>query len=145
MNILKKCFWRLVYFNNPVKYAKKKGVIVGTGNSFVDHSCFGSEPYLIKIGNNNRISFGCTFLTHDGGRWVLDRLYSEESPFLKFGTIVIGNNNFIGCHSIINPNVTVGDNCIIAAGSVIAKSIPPGEVLGGGYQPNLSCEPRIII
>lgn len=131
MTKLMKLFWRLVYFNQPVKYAAKKGVVMGKGNSFVDHPRFASEPYLVQFGDNNRVSFGVSFLTHDGGRWVLDNLYPEEKPFLKFGRIKIGNNNFIGANSIINPDVEIGDNCIIAACSVVTKNIPSGEVWGG--------------
>lgn len=67
MNKIAKLFWRLVYFNQPVKYARKKGVTIGTGNSFVDHPCFASEPYLVRFGDNNRVSFDVTFITHDGG------------------------------------------------------------------------------
>lgn len=135
MNKLAKIFWRVIYFNNPVKYAEKKGVVMGTGNSFVDHPRFASEPYLVKFGDNNRVSFGVSFLTHDGGRWVLDNLYADEKPFLKFGSIKIGNNNFIGANCIINPNVEIGDNCVIAAGSIVTKNIPSGEIWGGGSSP----------
>lgn len=130
MNKIAKLFWRLVYFNQPVKYARKKGVTIGTGNSFVDHPCFASEPYLVRFGDNNRVSFGVTFITHDGGRWVLAHLYQDD-PYFKFGCIKIGNNNFIGAKSIIMPNVVIGDNCIIAAGSIVTKNIPSGEIWGG--------------
>ena len=128
---IKKVIWKIRYFRNPVEYARKKGVTIGTGNSFVDHPNFGSEPYLISIGNHNRISFECVFVTHDGGRWVLDYLYPEERPFLKFGTIQIGNNNFIGARVIINPGVRIGDNCVIAAGSIVTKNVSSGTVVGG--------------
>ena len=101
LNELKKAIWKIRYFRDPVKYARKKGVKIGAGNNFVDHPNFGSEPYLISIGNHNRISFDCTFITHDGGRLVLDYLYPEDGPFLKFGTIEVGNNNFIGARVII--------------------------------------------
>ena len=131
MNVIAKCFWKIIYLKNPVVYARKKGVEVGKNCSFVDHPNFGSEPYLVKIGDHNRISFGCVFITHDGGRWVLDGLYPEEAPFLKFGRIVLGDNNFIGAKVIINPGVTIGDNCVIAAGAVVTKDIPSGEVWGG--------------
>ena len=131
MNTITKLFWKIIYYKNPVEKKKKKGVILGTGNSFVDHPCFASEPYLVRFGNDNRVSFGVSFVTHDGGRWVLDRLYPEDKPFIKYGVIKIGNNNFIGANSIINPGVTIGDNCIIAAGSVVTKNIPSGEIWGG--------------
>ena len=131
MNIIKKIFWKAVYYKKPVEYARKKGVILGIGNSFVDHPRFASEPYLVRFGNNNRLSFGVSFVTHDGGRWVLDNLYPNEKPFIKYGTIKIGNNNFIGANSIINPSITIGDNCVIAAGSIVTKDIPSGEIWGG--------------
>lgn len=131
MNKVEKLFWKLIYYRKPVEYARKKGVILGTGNSFVDHPCFASEPYLVRFGNDNRVSFGVTFVTHDGGRWVLDHLYPEDGPFIKYGAIRIGNNNFIGANSIINPGIAIGDNCIIAAGSVVTKNIPSGEIWGG--------------
>ncbi len=131
MEKIKKLFWRIVFFNQPVKYARKKGVSLGNGNSFVDHPNFGSEPYLISIGDNNRISFECAFITHDGGRWTLDHLFHDEKPFIKFGTIRIGSNNFIGARTVVNPGITIGDNCVIAAGSIVTKSIPTGEVWGG--------------
>lgn len=128
---IKKVIWKIRYFRKPIEYARKKGVLIGKGNSFVDHPNFGSEPYLVSIGNNNRISFGCAFVTHDGGRWVLDHLFPEQKPFLKFGAIKIGNNNFLGARTIINPGVSIGDNCVIAAGSIVTKNIPSGEVWGG--------------
>ena len=49
----------------------------------------------------------------------------------KIIPIKIGNNNFIGANSIINPGVTIGDNCVIAAGSIVTKDIPSGEIWGG--------------
>lgn len=131
MNSLSKLFWRVLYNNRPEKYAQKKGVKMGMGNSFVDHPCFASEPYLVSFGDYNRVSFGVCFVTHDGGRWVLDHKYAKEAPFFKFGKITIGNNNFIGANSIILPEVEIGDNCIIAAGSIVTKSIPSNEVWGG--------------
>lgn len=131
MNVIKRVLWKIRYYMRPVEYARKIGVKIGEENSFVDHPDFGTEPYLVLIGNHNRISCKCLFLTHDGGRWVLDYLYPEDRPFLKFGMIEIGNNNFIGAKTIINPGVKVGDNCVIAAGSIVTKDIPSNEVWGG--------------
>lgn len=131
LSTVKRAIFRLIYARNPIQYARFKGVQIGTGNSFVDHPNFGSEPYLITIGNNNRISFECAFVTHDGGRWVLDHLYPWEKPFLKYGAIHIGDNNFIGARTMINPGVSIGHNCVIAANSVVTKNIPSNQVWGG--------------
>lgn len=131
ISTIKKAFWKIIYCRNPVKYARKKGVRIGEGCSFVDHPNFGSEPYLVRVGDHVRISFDCTFLTHDGARWVLDELYKEDAPFVKYGSITIGNNTFIGAKTIVNPGVRIGNNCIIAAGSIVTKNVPSCEIWGG--------------
>ena len=43
----------------------------------------------------------------------------------------MGDNVFIGARSIIMPNVTIGNNCIIAAGSIVTKDVPNNTVIGG--------------
>lgn len=91
---------------------------------------FGSEPYLISIGNHVRITQGVRFITHDGGVWTL-RLEEGLSDIDVFGPIKIGNNVHIGWNAIIMPNVTIGDNCVIAAGAVVTKNIPSNSVAAG--------------
>ena len=113
-----------------IKYARYLGVKVGNNCRFVDNPAWGTEPYLISIGNHVLISGKVTFLTHDGSTWV----FREEGPYkdtYKFGPITVGNNCFIGLNSTILPNVEIGDNSIIAAGSMVTKSVPTGEVWGG--------------
>ena len=113
-----------------MKYAKKIGVEIGEGSRLVDNPNWGSEPYLISIGKHVLISSSVSFVTHDGATW----LFRESGPYegtVKYGKIVVGNNCFIGMRSIILPGVTIGDNSIIGAGSVVTSNIPPGEVWGG--------------
>ena len=45
--------------------------------------------------------------------------------------IGIGNNVWIGAKSVILPGVKIGDGAIIAAGSVVTKDVPSGQVVGG--------------
>lgn len=47
------------------------------------------------------------------------------------GRIIIGNNVFVGVNSIILRNSSIGDNCIIGAGSVVCSTIPPNSVATG--------------
>lgn len=120
----------LIRRRNPLKYAKFLGVTIGEGSRLVDNPSWGSEPYLITIGNHVLISSGVSFNTHDGATW----LFRESGIFagtVKYGKIKVGNNCFIGTRSIILPNVVIGDNSIIAAGSVVASNVPDGEVWGG--------------
>ncbi len=122
---------------NPIEYAKSLGVKLGKNVSIITiHNFpylwpnFGSEPYLIEIGDNTKISFDVTFLTHDGGHFACKDLI-KDVEISTFGKIKIENNCFIGCKSIIMPNVTIGNNSVIGAGSVVTKNVPPGEVWAG--------------
>lgn len=61
-----------------------------------------------------------------------DRLiYPEVKDSIKTAPIVIEKNAFIGAHCIILKGVTIGENSIIGAGSVVTKSIPKNEIWGG--------------
>lgn len=115
---------------NPVAYAKEIGVEIGENCRLLGltPSTFGSEPFLIKIGNHVTITAGVRFVTHDGGVWVFRR---EEPNIDVFGSIKIGNNVFIGLNSIIMPNVEIGDNVVIGAGSVVTKDVKSNTVVAG--------------
>ena len=43
----------------------------------------------------------------------------------------IGNNVWIGMNAIVLKGVTIGDDCVIAAGAVVTKDVPPGTIVAG--------------
>ena len=92
---------------------------------------FGSEPYLITLGNHVRINSGVKFITHDGGMWVLRYLYEKYKDIDLFGAIIVGDNVHIGTNAIIMPGVTIGNNCIIGCDAVVTHSIPDGSIAVG--------------
>ena len=105
---------------------------LGKNVSIVGGANFGSEPYLITIGDNTTVSFDCAFVTHDAATRVIRNLPGHNKETVIYGPINIGNNCFIGCRTVVLPNVTIGDNCIIGAGSVVNRSIPANTVAAGG-------------
>ncbi|MFC5623262.1 acyltransferase [Algoriphagus winogradskyi] len=106
--------------------AKLLGVEMGE-NNFISSRFWSSEPYLIKIGNNCQITNGVKFFTHGGAGAV--RL--KHPKFDCFGKIEIGDFVYFGTNSLIMPGVTIGNNVLIAAGSVVVSSIPENVVIGG--------------
>jgi acetyltransferase-like isoleucine patch superfamily enzyme len=108
-------------------YAKYIGVKIGN-NCRIYTKGFGSEPFLITIGNHCTITTGVEFITHDGSTW-LHR--DEKGRRYHYAPIEIGNNVFIGVNSIIMPGVKIEDKVIVAAGSVVTKSLPSGVIVGG--------------
>ena len=104
--------------------------ILGKNVQIIGGANFGSEPYLIKIGDNTTVSFDCAFVTHDAATRVIRNLPDGNKETVIYAPIVIGKNCFIGCRTVILPGVTIGDNCIIGAGSIVNKNIPPNYIRG---------------
>lgn len=108
---------------------RQLGVKIGKNFSVTGPVSFSSEPYLISLGNDVRLSGNVNFVTHDGGMHVI-RQY-KNIPADCFGRIIVGNNVFIGMNAIIMPGVTIGDNVIIGAGSIVTRDIPSDSVACG--------------
>ena len=80
----------------------------------------------VKIGGGTRIS--------DSNHHSLDykiRRTPEDSNYAKSAPVIIGDDVFIGANSYIGKGVTIGSRSIVAAGSVVVKSIPADEIWGG--------------
>jgi len=117
----------ILYFQGGVAYAKHLGVKIGE-NCRIYTTYFGSEPFLITIGNNVTITSGVKFLTHDGSTWLMR---DQKGRRFYYAPIEVKNNVFIGVNSIIMPGIKIEDRVIIAAGSVVTKSVPSGVVVAG--------------
>ena len=104
---------------------------IGKGCSFVGTPNFGSEPYLITIGDKTTVSFDVAFVTHDAATRVLRNLPGHNPETVIYGTINVGKNCFIGCRSVILPGVTIGDNTIVGAGSIVNRDLPANSVCAG--------------
>lgn len=131
MNVFKYAITRLRKSKSPIKYWRKLGVKIGEDCEIYSSVDFGSEPYLITIGNLVRITEGVRFITHDGGVWVIRNQYADMSDVDLFGKILIGNNVHIGMNAIIMPNVTIGNNCIIGCGAIVTKDMPDNSIAVG--------------
>jgi acetyltransferase-like isoleucine patch superfamily enzyme len=128
--LIKKAIQRWRIYRDPVGYARSIGVQVGNDCRLlcITPTTFGSDPYLIKIGNHVTIAAGVRFITHDGGVWV----FRHRQPEIDVvAPIVVGNNVFVATNALLMPGVTIGDNCVVAAGAVVTRDIPSGHVAAG--------------
>ena len=116
---------------NHVKYAKKIGVnMIGGGTTVHLYGTigWGTEPWIITLGNNVYITNGVRFVTHDGGTL----LFRDQVPDLEITKpITIGNDVYIGNNVLLLPGVTVGNKVIIGAGAVVTRDIPDNSVAVG--------------
>lgn len=111
-----------------IKYYRKKGMRIGDDTHIFSRIVTG-EPYLIEIGDHCTIATNVSLLTHDASIGAI----SHREVFSDLcGKITIGNNCFIGDKSIIMYGVSIADNVIVAAGSVVVKSIKESGVIVGG-------------
>src|SRR6476646_418426 len=76
------------------------------------------NPRGIHIGKYSVVTFGAAIGTHD---------YVNS----RHRDVRIGDNCFIGAHSIVLPGVTIGDGCVVAAASVVARDVPARSLVAG--------------
>ena len=116
------------YMKGSISYARKKGVTIGDGCR-IYISSWGSEPFLVTIGDSVTITSGVRIITHDGSTWLMRD--EANNRYQKYAPVVIGSDVFIGLNTIIMPGVTIGSNVVIGAGSVVTKDIPSNSVAVG--------------
>lgn len=103
--------------------------------------------YNIHVGENFYANFDCVILdvceVRIGDNCLMApgvHIYTATHPInpherisgAEYGKrVTIGNNVWIGGRAVINPGVKIGDNVVIASGSVVTKDIPDQVVVGG--------------
>ena len=131
--LFKKGYLRLLSFVSYEKYAKKLGVKIGKSCQLLGRPSFGSEPYLVTLGDHVMLAgAGTQFITHEGAHWVLKGKDPEKYRYtFGYGRITVGNNVYIGTRCTILRGVTIGDNVIVGACTLINKDLAPGGVYAG--------------
>jgi acetyltransferase-like isoleucine patch superfamily enzyme len=77
-----------------------------------------TNPRGVHVDQGTYVAFGAVILAHDLSRQI--HVHTR-----------VGKNCFIGANSIIMPGVSVGDECIVAAGSVVTRDIPSHSICAG--------------
>ena len=140
MGRIRRCIEKMqrnICLGGVITFYRKKGTSIGQGCEINKNFNIIAEPYLVKLGDNVRITSGVKFITHDGGLIVARR--SEECRKICkdikeadiFGKIIVGNNVHIGVDAIVLPGVTIGDNVVIGAGAVVTRDIPSNCIAVG--------------
>lgn len=124
--IIRKIYKVIISIFSIETQARLAGVNIGE-NNFIASKFWGSEPYLISIGSNCQITDGVKIFTHGGG----NAIRKKNPKFDCFGKVNIGDYVYIGNNSLIMPGVTIENNVLIGAGSVVTKSVPPNVIVAG--------------
>lgn len=94
-------------------------------NVFINSNCNFQDQGGISIGDDSLIGHRVTLATLNHG------IAAEERHTLYPAPIVIGKNVWIGSGSTLLPGITVGDNAIVGAGSVVTKDVAENSVVAG--------------
>ncbi|WP_272694968.1 acyltransferase [Providencia sp. PROV144] len=113
------------------KYLILIGLKYGRNCQFNKSTNFGSEPYLITIGDNFYSSTNVTFITHDGAINVVRNINEKFKNADIIKPISVGNNVFIGYSSTILPGTIIEDNIIIGAGSIVKGNLKGNSIYAG--------------
>lgn len=119
-----------IQHNAYLKICIHHGLKLGKNVTVRNNVSFGSEPFLIEIGDNTGIASGVTFITHSGFTTVIRKIEGYEEV-RNFGKIKVGKNCAIGINSAILQDVEIGDNCVLGANSVLSESMPSNTVFAG--------------
>ena len=85
-----------------------------------DPGMFGSEPFLITLGDNVYITAGVRFITHDGGTLIL----RKEVPDLDYRRRSLSVMTFTSVWKRLSCRECDWDRCVIGASAVVTKDIP---------------------
>ena len=101
------------------------------------------RPHMVKIGRNVVVMPGCLMMSaggitiHDGAMIAANvQLISNdhdlyERQIITCKPVHIGKNAWIGAGATILPGVTVGDNAVVGAASVVTKDVAPDTIVAG--------------
>ncbi len=96
-------------------------------NFYANHNLVILDPGKVTFGDNVFIGPGCSFYTPEHPLDVETRNKGLEYAF----PIKVGNNVWFGGNVVVLPNVSIGDNVVIGAGSIVTKNIPPNVIAAG--------------
>src|SRR5690554_3200700 len=98
-------------------------------NAEITNNCFLLAKDKITIGENSTLAYQTTILTSanpNGPHNKLSKLY----PKMK-APVNIGHDTWIGARATILPGISIGNFCVVAAGSVVTKDVPDYTVVAG--------------
>ena len=107
-------------------------IIIGN-NCKIGDDCHITAINKIVFGNNVLLGKRITITDNSHGKTDFEQmqLAPSERPLFSKGPVIICNNVWIGDKSTILPGVTIGENSIVGANSVVTKDVPKNSIVGG--------------
>lgn len=113
---------------------KKLGNVVGE-QAYINKCCLLIDsPHLspnVVLGDRVALSPYVTFITSAAPNDSRMRYEPQYQRYIRTAPIHIGNDTWIGTHTVIHPGVTIGQRCIIGAMSNVTRDIPDDSLAYG--------------
>jgi maltose O-acetyltransferase len=109
-----------------------RNVYIST-SAIIDHEFC----WLVTIGDDSIIAHNAIILCHDASSAKLTGLH-------KIGKVNIGSRAFIGASTVILPGVSIGNDVIVGAGSVVTNDIPDNCIAAGNPARVIESMPEFI-
>lgn len=123
-----------VWVEAPFYVDYGKLISIGSG-SFINMGCRFLDNNYITIGKNALIGPGVNIYTAEHPLSANDRIVNNSDGTTSYVTmsrpVIIGNNVWLGGNVTIMPGVSIGDNAVVAAGSVVTKKVSPNTLVMG--------------
>ncbi|MBI5105119.1 MAG: acyltransferase [Solirubrobacterales bacterium] len=112
-------------------------VRIGAG-TVIGHDLTIGAGGRIDIGEGCLFSARCTILDqlHDYEHWILPALAEGRAPHFDWSLtdprpVVVGAGTWLGINVTVLPGVTIGQGCVIGAGSVVTRDVPDFHIAAG--------------
>lgn len=126
-------WYNIIGRQQPCMFVANCGGVIKIGSNLQISSSALHSNKLIEIGDNVLIGGGCVIFDTDFHSLNFKHRSNTKLDInnTKSAPVIIGSNVFIGAFSTILKGVEIGDNSIIAAGSLVSKKIPSNQIWGG--------------
>lgn len=114
-----------------IKPAGGNGALTIGNDCVINSGCVLYTGNGVRIGNQVAIAANCTFASTNHEFKDPTRPIREQGFRPSKGGIEIGNDVWVGANCVFLDGATVGDGCVVAAGSVVNGSIPPYSICAG--------------
>jgi|GEM_PF-5185192 len=112
-------------------FYKKRAILGAQGqHCYFANRDFGTEPFLVAVGDNVYIAAQVKFITHDISVKMLMN-YDPSLDIENIRPIRIGSNVFLGLGTLVCPGAAIGSDVIVGAGSVVVGKLEGGYVYAG--------------
>lgn len=124
-----------MYYNIEIR--NPSGIKIGKGTIIGENAILDGRAGL-EIGNNVNFSSNVRI-------WTLQHDYRDPDFACNpehYGPVKICDRAWIGPHTIILHDITVGEGAVVAGGAVVTKDVPPYTLVGGVPAKQIGTRPR---